>query len=202
MFLNVFKNYLNSKLFNKRNPYNYKKYSTIVNTRLNKNIQENIINRRNIVNRNRLTFNDIYTNLDNLKNIILKRKENDKIKRNKHTSKQYKKNQYKDNKKVMCSNKPNSIYTGLIGYMCKLHIIGEYLEKSRAKVDHIDEFSLTYNDTFDNMRLLCADCHDEKTIRFQQNNSLLLSSEIDNGYRIKDNKLYNIMHPNILIDLN
>lgn len=174
-------------------------YNTIFLTRLTNSILNNKYNRRESIKQFRRNHH-IVRNLEELKNKILCRIENrGSIERDRYQSRKFKNDIYRNNDKVMCSN--DGIYPGLKDYYCIMRDNEIYLKKNRAKVDHVDEFSLTFNDNINNMRLLCADCHDEKTIRFQSNNSLLLGKEIDDGYRIKNNLVFNILYPDIIINL-
>ncbi len=59
-------------------------------------------------------------------------------------------------------------------------------DESGYEFDHIDEFSLTHNNSENNIQALCPCCHAVKTKRFRKCKYLLSSPQIDNGGGLMD----------------
>jgi len=84
-----------------------------------------------------------------------------------------------------CSNYPGSDV--IKNYKCPMWILynGDF-DESGYEIDHIDEFSKTYNNDLSNLQLLCACCHSVKTKLFFKNKCLFTSMEIKNGACLMD----------------
>lgn len=70
-----------------------------------------------------------------------------------------------------CANKPDMIISGLEGYKCLLWQPSESIyqgsfDEAGYEIDHIKEFSLTYDNAESNLQALCVACHNVKTRRF------------------------------------
>ena len=68
-----------------------------------------------------------------------------------------------------CNNKPGSKLVGLADYKCPLWKDEEHkgtFDISGYEVDHITEWSISKDDSLDNLQALCILCHKVKTKRF------------------------------------
>jgi len=69
-----------------------------------------------------------------------------------------------------CNNKPNSKLKGLEGYKCPLWLKNDDNKGSfdfgGYEIDHIEEYSVTKDDSDDNLQALCKNCHSVKTKNF------------------------------------
>jgi 5-methylcytosine-specific restriction endonuclease McrA len=69
-----------------------------------------------------------------------------------------------------CANKPGANLKGFETYECPLWKRDDdhkgCFDQSGYDIDHIVEFSLTQNDTDDNLQALCKSCHSMKTKKF------------------------------------
>lgn len=72
-----------------------------------------------------------------------------------------------------CNNKPGSNLLGLENYYCPLWNSNNSkpgnFDESGYDIDHIIEWSVTANDSLDNLQALCPTCHKVKTKRFMMN---------------------------------
>lgn len=88
-------------------------------------------------------------------------------------------------KYTQCANHPES---GLVkDYDCPMWIIyGGFFDESGYNIDHIDEFSKTYNNNIENLQLLCVCCHAVKTKLFMKNKCKFTTAEINKGACLMD----------------
>jgi hypothetical protein len=86
-----------------------------------------------------------------------------------------------------CANKPEVDIIGLEEYECYLWKFnnGDF-DESCYEIDHKTEYSLTHDDSGDNLQALCLACHGVKTKRFIANQTQLNTS-IKNKQIIKQN---------------
>lgn len=84
-----------------------------------------------------------------------------------------------------CANKPNS--NVIQNYDCPMWKLynGDF-DESGFEIDHINEFSHTFDNKLSNLQILCICCHKVKTKKFLKNKSLFTTSEIYNGCGIMD----------------
>jgi len=75
-----------------------------------------------------------------------------------------------------CNNKPGSNLLGLSGYNCPLWLSSDdntgIFDKSGYEIDHITEWSLTKDDSLENLQALCLMCHRVKTTNFTMNKTV------------------------------
>ena len=72
-------------------------------------------------------------------------------------------------------------------YSCLLWLVNNgYFDEAGYQFDHINEFSLTKNNSIINIQALCPNCHAVKTSRFRQNKNIFTSTEIDQGRCLMD----------------
>lgn len=70
-----------------------------------------------------------------------------------------------------CANKPDKSHKSLLNYKCPLwsnsnkDIQGNF-DESGYEIDHIKEYSITKDDSEENLQALCKMCHSVKTKRF------------------------------------
>jgi hypothetical protein len=73
-----------------------------------------------------------------------------------------------------CANKPNSNILGLEDYPCVLWKLDDEhkgsFDESGYEIDHKKEFSVSGNDSEENLHALCINCHRVKTKRFLSRN--------------------------------
>ena len=88
-------------------------------------------------------------------------------------------------KSSQCSN-----YIGsnvIKNYNCPMWLLyNGFFDDSGYEIDHIDEFSKTYNNDLSNLQLLCVCCHKVKTKLFVKNKCTFTSTEISNGACLMD----------------
>jgi hypothetical protein len=90
-----------------------------------------------------------------------------------------------DEKYKQCANHPDD--NKIKDYDCPMWIIyGGYFDESGYEIDHIDEFSKTRNNDFENLQLLCHSCHAVKTKLFMKNKCKFTTAEINNGACLMD----------------
>jgi 5-methylcytosine-specific restriction endonuclease McrA len=76
-----------------------------------------------------------------------------------------------------CANKDN-----INGYKCLLwKYEGGNFDSAKYEFDHIEEYSLTQNNSVNNIQALCPNCHAVKTKMFIKNKGLFSSIEISKG---------------------
>jgi hypothetical protein len=86
-----------------------------------------------------------------------------------------------------CNNKPGSNLKGLENYKCLLWTLPEdpgIFDEGGYEIDHIYEFSLTHDDSENNLQALCHTCHAVKTKRFL-NQKLLRNKKLSKRNKIK-----------------
>ena len=72
-------------------------------------------------------------------------------------------------------------------YFCLLWLVDNgTFDEAGYEFDHIDEYSLTKDNSTNNIQALCPNCHSVKTKRFRHNKNVLTSTEIDGGCSIMD----------------
>ena len=84
------------------------------------------------------------------------------------------KKQVAGTKYYQCSNKPGSNLKGLEGYICPLWNKKDnpgMFDESGYDIDHINEHSITGDDSSENLQALCPCCHRVKTNRFNAKNN-------------------------------
>ena len=84
-----------------------------------------------------------------------------------------------------CANYP---FSNIIkNYNCPMWILYDgNFDESGYEIDHIEEFSKTFNNNLENLKILCACCHKVKTKLFLKNKCIFTSSEINNGACLMD----------------
>jgi hypothetical protein len=87
-----------------------------------------------------------------------------------------------------CANSPDNPAKNLTGCPCPRWILynGYFCEEAGYEIDHIEEFSITGNNSIDNLQALCSHCHSVKTHRFNKNKRKLTSPEMANGKESMD----------------
>jgi hypothetical protein len=88
-----------------------------------------------------------------------------------------------------CANEPNKHINGIYNYKCPLWQIngnkqGSF-DESGYEIDHIVEYCLTNNDSFDNLQALCKMCHAVKTKSFLMNDKRIKNK--NNNRHMVDN---------------
>lgn len=79
-----------------------------------------------------------------------------------------------------CSNSPNS--NVIKNYDCPFWKFNNgYFDESGYEIDHITEFSISGDNSLQNLQLLCAACHSVKSSRFRKNKFIFTTEEIDDG---------------------
>jgi CRISPR/Cas system Type II protein with McrA/HNH and RuvC-like nuclease domain len=80
--------------------------------------------------------------------------------------------------KYKCANNPNNPV--IKDYYCPMWLLynGDF-DISRYEIDHIEEYSLTGDNSIDNLQPLCPSCHTVKTKKFLKNKCVFTSSEIN-----------------------
>jgi len=71
-----------------------------------------------------------------------------------------------------CANTSNVNLRGLEGYECPLWLSSNhngYFDDSGYDIDHIVEYSISQDNSMDNLQALCKCCHGYKTIKFASN---------------------------------
>ena len=72
-----------------------------------------------------------------------------------------------------CNNRPNSTLIGLDEYECPLWKAGGedkgIFDASGYDIDHITEWSISKDDSLNNLQALCISCHKVKTKKFMMN---------------------------------
>jgi hypothetical protein len=72
-------------------------------------------------------------------------------------------------------------------YTCLLWLVNMgYFDEAGYEFDHIDEYSITKDNSSNNIQALCPNCHSVKTKRFRHNKNLFTSREIEQGSEIMD----------------
>ena len=68
-----------------------------------------------------------------------------------------------------CANSPFNPAINLADYKCPFWICNNgYVDESGFDIDHIEEFSITYNNELNNLQALCKCCHSIKTKKFMK----------------------------------
>jgi hypothetical protein len=82
--------------------------------------------------------------------------------------------------KNKCANNPDNPV--IKDYICPMWLLynGDF-DISGYQIDHIEEFSITNDNSVNNLQPLCSCCHIVKTKLFMKNKCLFTSTEINNG---------------------
>ena len=81
-----------------------------------------------------------------------------------------------------CANNPFVKQLIMQGYECLLwRFNGGSFDEAGYEFDHIDEYSITFNNNVSNIQALCPNCHSVKTKNFMKNKGLFTSSEMNAG---------------------
>jgi hypothetical protein len=108
------------------------------------------------------------------------------IKKSRYISENIKKNvlQFQNYK---CANNPNIPALNLNDYKCLLWICNDgNFDESGYDFDHIDEHSITSNNSISNIQALCPNCHRVKTKKFMRNKQLFTTRQMANGAELMD----------------
>lgn len=95
-----------------------------------------------------------------------------------------------------CANTPSSDLKGLNDYKCPLWQINSdnkgSFDASGYEIDHINEHTISLDDSPDNLQALCKSCHSVKTKKF-------LNKNISGGFHdIKDKKTHLMINVNLI----
>ena len=87
---------------------------------------------------------------------------------------------------MKCANLPNS--NVIQNYNCPMwKLYNGNFDESGYEIDHINEFAHSYDNSINNLQLLCICCHKVKTNLFAKNKYLLTTSQIiNNGAGLMD----------------
>lgn len=87
---------------------------------------------------------------------------------------------------MKCANIPNSNI--IQNYDCPMwKLYNGNFDNSGYEIDHINEFSHTYDNSISNLQLLCVCCHKVKTNLFAKNKYIFTTSQIvNNGAGLMD----------------
>jgi hypothetical protein len=104
-----------------------------------------------------------------------------------------------DRQNYKCNNHGPSCINYIINYTCPRWLLNNgYFDESGYEIDHIFEYSIGGSNDEYNLQALCPNCHRVKSKRFTEHGgNILLSKEINNGYRFTYNetlKLYILYH--------
>jgi hypothetical protein len=81
-----------------------------------------------------------------------------------------------------CANSPFFPAIGLIGYKCLLYRCGDgSFDEAGYNFDHIEEFSISKNNSITNIQALCPNCHAVKTKNFSKYKYTFTSIELEQG---------------------
>jgi hypothetical protein len=81
-----------------------------------------------------------------------------------------------------CANSPFFPAIGLVGYKCLLYKCGDgSFDEAGYAFDHIEEFSITKNNSITNIQALCPNCHSVKTKNFSKYKYSFTSIELEQG---------------------
>ena len=90
-------------------------------------------------------------------------------------------------KRSLMSICPHYPSINLSDYSCLLwHYQDGSFDQSGYEFDHIDEYSITNNNTLENIQALCPMCHSVKTKKFKNNRNFFTSTELANGAGMMD----------------
>lgn len=86
-----------------------------------------------------------------------------------------------------CANNPIKPALNLHDYKCLLWICNHGLfDESGYDFDHINEHSITSDNSIYNIQALCPNCHRVKTKKFVKNKHIFTTSELAEGREIMD----------------
>ena len=86
-----------------------------------------------------------------------------------------------------CANNPNASALNLNEYKCLLWICYDGIfDESGYEFDHIDEYSITLDNSLSNIQALCPNCHSVKTKKFIKNKQLFTTTQMSNGHELMD----------------
>jgi hypothetical protein len=86
-----------------------------------------------------------------------------------------------------CANNPNFPALNLHNYKCLLWICYDgSFDDSGYDFDHIDEHSITQDNSISNIQALCPNCHRVKTKKFMKNKQLFTTKQIATGQELMD----------------
>jgi len=87
-----------------------------------------------------------------------------------------------DRQQYKCANNAHYPSINLSDYSCLLWRYQDgTFDQSGYEFDHIDEYSITNNNTLENIQALCPMCHSVKTKKFKNNRNFFTSTELANG---------------------
>ena len=91
------------------------------------------------------------------------------------------------NQNNKCANNPFRPAINLSDYMCLLWKTNSgFFDEAGYEIEHINEFSLTFNNSFDNIQALCPSCYRVKRNKFLKQNSIFTSSELASGMQLME----------------
>jgi hypothetical protein len=86
-----------------------------------------------------------------------------------------------------CANNPSKPSVNLSDYSCLLWKINSgFFNEAGYEFEHINEFSLTFNNSLSNIQVLCPSCYCAKRNKFLNQNSMFTSSELAIGRQLMD----------------
>ena len=81
-----------------------------------------------------------------------------------------------------CANSPDKPALNLIDYKCLIWFCYDgTFDESGYDFDHIDEHSISANNSLDNIQALCPNCHRVKTKRFMKQKQDFTTSQLASG---------------------
>ena len=129
--------------------------------------------------------NNLFTNMDEEENTYMSSITNIRpLKKSRYISKKTIRDiiEKYDNK---CANNPDNPI--IKDYICPMWLLyNGTFDISGYQIDHIDEFSITEDNSINNLQPLCPSCHIVKTKQFMKNKCMFTSTEINNGRCIMD----------------
>ena len=99
------------------------------------------------------------------------------------------KKQIAGKQRYRCNNRPESTLRNLEGFSCPLWENSDdpgIFDESGYDIDHIVEFSLTMDNSNDNLQALCKVCHKEKTRRFLTKKTVSAKVKVKNRTFVRD----------------